>query len=70
MNERTKRQLARLSPLWKTLGLMLIGIVLAMRVTGSSLLDGIGDLIIRALSTEEEDLRVYMLVHRVIGLVV
>ena len=29
-----------------------------MRVTGSSLLDGIGDLIIRALSTEEEDLRV------------
>ena len=69
MNERTKRQLARLSPLWKTLGLVLFGIVLGTRVNGSSLLNGISQWLIDALSTEDYDERVYSLVYNVVGLV-
>ena len=69
MNERTKRQLARLSPLWKTLGLVLFGIVLGTRVHGTSLLDGISEWLIDSLSGDEMDDGVYALVHRVIELV-
>ncbi len=72
MTERTKRDLARLAPLWKTLSLLLGLIVVTARGGhGDTILDAIASMLVKALTASGEgfDPRIFNLVYLVLGVV-
>ena len=70
MNERTKRQLARLAPFWKTFALFVSAFVFTSRASGSSMLDEIARTLVAVLTAGEDyDWRVARLVSHVVSLI-